>query len=359
MGGPRIRLRPGVKTPPMGLGWRTSLAAFALVTGCGSGGPATNGPGPLCNKDGDCAAGLACVSLGGLGQCEQPCRSSSDCASGKVCTVSSPAFCAAACTGSGRVLDMGPCVNGVPTSCASITDGSYCDVCLDSCTSSQRCDAISDHCIDLSAVGGPCTANSDCASANCGSLSGTPDGGALQCFVKAGAACTTENCGSCVVTGSTTACDQSCTAPDDGSCGAPGCPEGKTPVCFAGSGGGFYCRQPCPLIGCPDGYACNEYTTPPLCSSPFSLNACFPMSLAQPPAPQCTMVTTDARPPLQPRGPAPDPRRPRRRRQAPRFSARHWARRTGPRSIVATGHALRMRAPLRARVVRITRAAEA
>ena len=271
---------------------RFGVAGFVCLLGCGSSSNPKLAVGKACRIDGDCASGLSCLDTGGSAACEAPCKSSSDCHSGQVCNVESPSYCTPSCTGD--YLGAGSvCVNGVPTACSSITDGSHCQEC-NRCPSTQRCDPTTDRCGSLATVGAPCTANADCDSANCGIIPGA-DGGGMQCFVKAGAPCTTLNCGSCVTTGTTTACEPSCTASGDINCGSASgtCPGANGEAACLGAAGAYYCRQPCDAFnanGCGAGFACQQYLAP-VCSSSLYDEACFPTSLAPPP-PSCTAATS-------------------------------------------------------------------
>jgi hypothetical protein len=273
---------------------RFGVVGFVCLLGCGSSANPKLVEGTTCSADSDCASGLSCIATGNeSAACEGPCKSSTDCPSGQVCHVGSPSFCMPPCTD----IDIGAgdaCVNGVPTACSSITDGSHCTECGDRCPTGQHCDLTTDRCGSLQSVGAPCTANADCASANCGIIPGA-DGGAMTCFVQAGAPCTTENCGSCVVTGTTTACEQSCTAPDDTNCGASSdtCPGIDGSRACLGDTGAYYCRTSCDALttsSCGAGYDCQQYLAPQ-CSSLLYDEACFPESLAPPPV-TCTVATS-------------------------------------------------------------------
>ncbi len=316
---------------------RVGVVGFACLLGCSSSSNpklVEGAEGQACRAGSDCASGLSCIATGNeTAACEGPCKSSTDCPSGQVCHVGSPSFCMPHCTD----FDIGAgdaCVNGVPTACSSITDGSHCTTCDDRCPTGQHCDLASDHCESLQSVGTPCTANADCASANCGIIPGA-DGGGMTCFVQAGAPCTSENCGSCVLTGTSTACDQSCTAPDDTNCGESSdtCSGSGGSLACLGAVGAYYCRTSCDALtasSCGDGYDCQQYVAPQCSSSLYEVKRVSRCRLRLPrrAARRRPLAVRAARRLTLARG----RRGPRR---ADRANARRLKSRTGPRCIVA------------------------
>jgi Cys-rich repeat protein len=97
--------------------------------------------------------------------------------------------------------------------------------------------------------------------------------------VAAGTECTPQNCGSCAVSGSTTACAQSCTAAADSqACGNVDICNGLGgSACIYDTGGASYCRQGCNTNSdCPAGFSCSTSGVYCRFSALFYAQACFP-----------------------------------------------------------------------------------
>jgi hypothetical protein len=198
-------------------------------------------------------------------------------------------YCLSQCIDNSSAL--GACVNGVPTPCTAITDGSHCMECPGSCpTGSHRCDAVSDHCVALLEAGAGCSNDSACISNNCGAPQDPDAGSNNQCLVAGGMACTPQNCAECDSVGvGGSSCAKGCQSDTDcpvldhsGTCHGGGMNEPRYWVCLgSGNGpGGYFCRRPCSdVIGnsdCPPGWSCSRYQTPLGCDDYLFDFACLP-----------------------------------------------------------------------------------
>jgi hypothetical protein len=270
------------------------LTAAVCATGCSPSGATANArsaAGQSCAADSDCEAGLVCGFWWGTSSpsdsptCTMRCSKTADCQAGAVCATPpgvNASYCVPSCSASIPVNE-GVCIDGVPTACSAVPAGSYCSECrfLEPCSKSERCDEASDRCVALVDVGGPCSANGDCLSNNCGTLPGTSGS---QCFVNPGSACTAQNCGSCDTAPGGAGCAQSCTKDTDcavldyaGSCHPMSPGQGNAPryfPCIGTPADGYFCRPPCDgLSACPPGLSCAPYT-PGQCSDYLINNAC-------------------------------------------------------------------------------------
>ena len=296
---PRTRGRPEPSRPPRarfvgggiilrGVRLGVALTAMIDLAGCPSPAPPSGFTGSNygCNFDDDCASGFTCDSWTATSGCAKLCSTNADCEEGMACGVPpdhAARYCVAGCTPSSN-FGYGACVDGTPTACDAVPARSYCIECGNPCPSGQRCDAPTDACVPLLAVGFACTSSGECLSNNCGTLPGTSG---MQCFVGAGAACTAQNCGSCDTAMGGSGCAQSCTQDTDcpvydyaGSCHPMF--QGQTYAprylpCLGNTTDGYYCREPCDGVTttCPPGTTCAPYT-PGACSDYLFDDACFP-----------------------------------------------------------------------------------
>jgi len=159
------------------------------------------------------------------GRCTRACASDSDCSSPiwyLACGVgaNNARMCTFKCGADSKIV----CIDGVPTSCATLPE-TFCAQC--SCPSGRRCEK-GVGCMPLSDVGGPCERNTDCRTNNCSTF-------AHVCRVPAGQACSgAVDCDLCISKGSWSYCSRACDNDDD-------CNGG---LCV-GNAGTFLCHAPC------------------------------------------------------------------------------------------------------------------
>lgn len=135
------------------------------------------------------------------------------------------------------------CIDGVPTACSEVSG--HCEAC--GCSTSERCDP-SGECLPLSDEGGPCRADSDCRTANCGMYTGV-------CRTPLGSPCDITNCDLCLTSDDWSYCSRECG-------GQYGC--GSDPCLGDVYEDFFYCRPRCDTLpdpSCPGscGAADGEY----------------------------------------------------------------------------------------------------
>lgn len=229
----------------MALPARLSLAFLCTILGsCWNGLPA--GVGSHCSEDADCGRRF-CVGL----RCVEPCvPGAGDCERGECIgweRDDSRSYCMD-CRSASELPGGWYCDGLELVQCESGRWGQPCGQC--GCPSGERCDAASDSCGPLLAVGEPCEALADCASGNCG----RDADGSLVCFVAAGEPCDATHCGACVTHDEGNceclqACTSSLTCGDDEACEEHG------------ASGGRYCLRRCASSRpCPAGYRCSAGT---------------------------------------------------------------------------------------------------
>jgi hypothetical protein len=142
-----------------------------------------------CESDSGCRrSGICLVSETGGRSCSIPCSDDAQCDRWR-CGVGSGGrrICLPGCSGDGVV-----CVDGVPHSCATVTDETLCGQC--GCNRDPmrpRCEP-GVGCMARSDIGGPCLEDDDCRTGNCSRYEGI-------CRVPLGAPCTgVEDCDRCI-----------------------------------------------------------------------------------------------------------------------------------------------------------------
>jgi hypothetical protein len=226
-----------------------------LLVACGGdGGSGSTAPllmlGQAC-PDGGCAPGLTCATfaLSTPPRCAQACGDGS-CPSGQACgkAVDGSPVCAATCTPPTEPFDhpaSTACENGARVACSQATPAS-CAEC--GCFGETRCE-VGVGCTERLGQGEPCKRDNDCASANCGTLTGV-------CNVPLGARCEGLPCDLCTFNEAQEYCNRPCssgeTCNNGFACGGDGichpsctsCPAGECRF-FRGSS-----EQYCDCRGC-------------------------------------------------------------------------------------------------------------
>jgi hypothetical protein len=221
-----------------------AIGSVVFATSCSDSSPGTAPPPPknpvyaTCYTDDNCASGSCAVLIPtlGYGICSQSCSNGGDaCPDGGACGVAADgtSHCFSSCAAIGSAPMEFVCVQGAPVACAH-ADPARCDIC--GCPSSQRC-VPGTGCLPKNDVGGACTADSDCNTNNCSTLSG-------KCLTAVGQSCTGSNCDRCYsATGTSFSyCSRTCTTKAD-------CNGG---YCLGYTGMSSFCYPPC-TSGCVGG----------------------------------------------------------------------------------------------------------
>ena len=229
------------------------LLLVVLLSACG--GDSLAGFGEPCQTADQCADGVCFDPSGsGEGTCTSTCGNSAECPAGSTCgtLADGSRACLPACSVDDYTLGGFGCVDGAQVACERAGGAAPCWQC--GCPSGSFCPVTNDvdSCQPVRAEGESCFGNDECESRNCSvhSISGEPG----TCLMPHGAVCSpgASNCLSCDATAAGNACARGCRGTD-------GCDPGEE--CIGRLDTGFFCRQTCASMRCPEFWTCEATTT--------------------------------------------------------------------------------------------------